>query len=185
MLSISDFSFVSRLPPQTLRYYHSEGLLVPAEVDEETGYRTYTFEQVEHAMLVTVFRASGMGVKDVKRALEEPDTAGDLLQQHSEEVRRRREMQDMALRDARALLSAWPEPRVRRVPETTVVSKTVPGPERTSADDYDWEFADAQFAATVREVVQAVESCGLVVAGSPGRRGARRTTRRRSGRGSR
>ncbi|MET7645397.1 MerR family DNA-binding transcriptional regulator [Streptomyces sp. NPDC005426] len=42
MLSISDFSEMCDLPPQTLRYYHAAGLLVPADVDERTGYRSYT-----------------------------------------------------------------------------------------------------------------------------------------------
>ncbi|WP_052408298.1 MerR family transcriptional regulator [Allokutzneria albata] len=106
MLSISDFSFVCQLPPQTLRYYHSEGLLVPAEVDSSTGYRTYTFDQVERAMLITVLRGSGPSVKDVRRVLDEPDTGPALLQQHTAEVLRQREFQDNALSDARALLSA-------------------------------------------------------------------------------
>ncbi|MEV0254035.1 MerR family transcriptional regulator [Streptomyces sp. NPDC050732] len=60
MLSISDFSEMCDLPPQTLRYYHAEGLLVPADVDEWTGYRSYTFGQVERAMLINVLRGTGM-----------------------------------------------------------------------------------------------------------------------------
>ncbi|WP_416371347.1 MerR family DNA-binding transcriptional regulator [Streptomyces sp. ID05-18] len=34
MLSISDFSQMCDLPPQTLRYYHAAGLLVPADVGD-------------------------------------------------------------------------------------------------------------------------------------------------------
>ena len=47
MLSISEFSEMCNLSPQTLRFYHSEGLLVPADVNEQTGYRSYMFDQVE------------------------------------------------------------------------------------------------------------------------------------------
>ena len=75
MLSISDFSEMCYLSPQTLRYYHSEGLLVPADVDPQTGYRSYTFEQVEQveqAMLITSLRGTGMSIKLVRRALDEP-----------------------------------------------------------------------------------------------------------------
>lgn len=43
-LSIKDFSEVSELSPQTLRFYHSEGLLVPAKVDDDTGYRYHDFQ---------------------------------------------------------------------------------------------------------------------------------------------
>ena len=57
MLTINDFSDLTQLPAQTLRYYHAEGLLVPADVDDRTGYRSYTFDQVRTAMLVTVLRA--------------------------------------------------------------------------------------------------------------------------------
>lgn len=170
MFSISDFSFICQLPPQTLRYYHSEGLLVPAEVDEATGYRMYTFDQVERAMLVTVLRGSGLSVKDVRRALDEPDIAAGLLQQYSVEMRRQREIQDNALSDARVLLAAWPEPQVRQVPEMTVVSKVVPFPEAGAREHYDWAYADAAATTTLEEVIRAVESCGAVVSGAPWRR---------------
>jgi DNA-binding transcriptional MerR regulator len=50
----------------------SEGLLVPADVDERTGYRSYTFTQVEQAMPITLLRGTGMSVKLVGRAPDEP-----------------------------------------------------------------------------------------------------------------
>ncbi|WP_433272826.1 MerR family transcriptional regulator [Actinosynnema sp. CS-041913] len=168
MLSISDFSEMCRLSPQTLRFYHSEGLLVPAEVNEQTGYRSYTFDQVEQAMLITVLRGAGMSVKLVRRALDEPDTAPALVQQHSAEVQRLRQEQDRAISDACELFDAWPEARLRHTPGTTVVSKVVPGPAGGS-DQYDWEQADVALAATVREVAEAVKSCGAVVSGTPWR----------------
>ncbi|RCV57763.1 MerR family transcriptional regulator [Marinitenerispora sediminis] len=174
MLSISDFSEMCNLSPQTLRFYHSEGLLVPAEVDEQTGYRFYTFDQVERAVLVTALRGTGMSVKLVRRALDEPDTAADLLRQHVSEVRRQRQAQDEAIRDARELLGSWPEVRRRRTPAMTVVSKPMPGP-AAGGDQYDWDETDAAFTATVREMAAAVEACGAVVAGTPWRTWATET----------
>ncbi|OEV31977.1 hypothetical protein AN219_01675 [Streptomyces nanshensis] len=168
MLSISDFSEMCCLSPQTLRFYHSEGLLVPADVNEQTGYRSYTFAQVEQAMLITVLRGTGMSVKFVRRALDEPDTAAALLEQHDREVQRQREAQDEAISDARELFGSWPEARVRHVPEMTVVSKLVPGPS-AGRTQYDWEKADAALTAAVEEVVEAVEACGAVVSGTPWR----------------
>ncbi|MEU1570149.1 hypothetical protein ABZ519_03070 [Streptomyces collinus] len=50
----------------------SEGLLVPADVDERTGHHSYTFTQVEQAMPITLLRGTGMSVKLVGRALDEP-----------------------------------------------------------------------------------------------------------------
>ncbi|WP_106400869.1 MerR family transcriptional regulator [Actinocorallia populi] len=165
MLSISEFSEMCRLSPQALRFYHSEGLLVPADVDEQTGYRSYTFDQVERAMLVTVLREAGMSVKLVRRALDEPDAAPDLLRRHEEEVRHRRRAEDEAISDARELLGSRPEVLLRRTPEMTVASKPVPG---TSAE-HDWDEVDAAVAAAVQDVVKAVESCGAVVSGVPWR----------------
>jgi DNA-binding transcriptional MerR regulator len=174
MLSISEFSEMCQLSPQTLRFYHSEGLLVPASVHEQTGYRSYTFGQVERAMLITVLRGTGMAVQLVRRALDEPDAAPALLQQHRTEVQRRRQAQDEAIADAQRFLDSWPEARERHAPAMTVVSKLVPGP--ATADDQDaWAAADAAVTATARELVETVESCGVVVAGTPWRTWATET----------
>ncbi|WP_069767005.1 MerR family transcriptional regulator [Streptomyces sp. LUP30] len=168
MLSIGDFSEMCNLPPQTLRYYHSEGLLVPADVDERTGYRSYTFTQVEQAMLITVLRGTGMSVKLVSRALDEPETALDLLRQHTREVQRQRRAQDEAIDDAREFFTSPPEVSLRRVDRMTVVSKPVPRPS-AGGEPFDWAAADAAVAATVDDVVKAVESSGAVVSGRPWR----------------
>ncbi|WP_166028345.1 MerR family transcriptional regulator [Streptomyces chilikensis] len=174
MLTISEFSEMCHLPPQTLRFYHSEGLLVPADVNEQTGYRAYTFEQVEQAMLITTLRGTGMSVKLVRRALDEPDAAPALLQQHSAEVQRQRQAQDEAISDARGFLNSWPTVRLSHVPEMTVASKLVPG---TWIGDspHDWAEIDAAVTATVQNVVKTVESCGAVVSGTPWRAWAAET----------
>jgi DNA-binding transcriptional MerR regulator len=179
MLSISEFSEMCHLSPQTLRFYHSEGLLVPADVNERSGYRSYTFDQVEQAMLISVLRGTGMSVKLVRRALDEPDTAPVLLRQHIEEVRRQRQAQDDAIGDAREFLSSWPEVRLHHVPEMIVVSKVVPGL-MSASDQYDWDEADAGTNATVRDVVKAVELCGAVVSGTPWRAWAIETAEQNS-----
>ncbi|MEU4797585.1 MerR family transcriptional regulator [Streptomyces sp. NPDC023327] len=179
MLSISEFSEMCDLPPQTLRYYHAEGLLVPADVDEWTGYRSYTFGQVERAMLVAVLRGTGMSVTLVRRALDQPDEALILLRQHVTEVRRQRRIQDEAIRDARELLASPPEAVLRHVDEMTVASKLVPRPP-AGRNRYDWNAADAAVAAAVQHVVRKVESYGGVVAGTPWRALATETPEQKS-----
>ncbi|APY90302.1 hypothetical protein A7J05_35745 [Streptomyces alfalfae] len=166
MLSISDFSEMCGLPSQTLRYYHGAGLLVPADVDERTGYRSYTFEQVEQAMLITVLRGTGMSVKLVRRALDEPGNALALVRQHRTDLLRERQAQDEAISNACEFFTSPPATRLRHAAERTVVSKLVPatpaGRERS-----DWDAAHAAVTATVQEVVRTVESCGGAVAGPP------------------
>ncbi|MFJ4640754.1 MerR family transcriptional regulator [Streptomyces hygroscopicus] len=88
--------------------WRSRGQGVRAGRRPQTGYRSYTFEQVEQAMLITVLRGTGMSVKLVRRALDKPDVAPALLRQHSAEVRHQRQTQDEALSDVREFFNSWP-----------------------------------------------------------------------------
>ncbi|MFC8800091.1 MerR family transcriptional regulator [Promicromonospora sp. NPDC057138] len=183
MLSISDFSEMCYLSPQTLRYYHAEGLLVPADVDPRTGYRSYTFEQVEQAMLVTSLRGTGMSIKLVRRALDEPDEAPALLREHAAEVEAQRRLQDEAISDARELVGSRPEAHLRHVPEATVVSRLVS--DSAGPDPYDWSRVEATLGAAIRDLITTVESCGAVVSGTPWRSWARGTQGQRQDGGDR
>ena len=60
LLSIGQFARQSRLPVSTLRYYHQQGLLVPAHVDSSTGYRWYDPEQLAEASVVQELRRVGV-----------------------------------------------------------------------------------------------------------------------------
>ncbi|WIM96401.1 MerR family transcriptional regulator [Actinoplanes oblitus] len=168
MLSIKDFSEMAHLSAQTLRYYHAEGLLVPARTDERTGYRSYTFAQIEEAMLITVLRQAGLGVKQVRSALGEPDVASALLREHTARIRRQREEQDEAIRTARDLLAAPPEPSLRRVPAMTVVSKPAPVTP-LGRDRQEWDRTEAVLEAAAEDLIEAVESCGATPVGPPWR----------------
>jgi DNA-binding transcriptional MerR regulator len=168
MLSIKEFSEMCHLSPQALRFYHAEGLLVPAEVDERTGYRSYAFEQVEQAMMITVLRETGMSVKLVRQALDEPDQAVALLDRHSDEVHRQRKAQDEAIQAARTVFVAQPEPELRHLPAMTVVAKLVYGtpPGRTAQE---WDEAENIIAATATELVETVREAGVTCLGRPWR----------------
>lgn len=56
LVSIGEFARLSRLSPKALRLYDELGLLVPAEVDAETGYRWYADAQLERARVVASLR---------------------------------------------------------------------------------------------------------------------------------
>jgi len=72
-LSIGDFSLMTRLSIKTLRYYHEVGLLEPAEVNPDTGYRYYGVEQLPTAQIIQRFRDLGMPIDEVKAVLAAPD----------------------------------------------------------------------------------------------------------------
>jgi DNA-binding transcriptional MerR regulator len=52
VFSIGEFSKIAGLSIKTLRFYHEEGLLAPALVDERTGYRYYDHGRVEKARTI-------------------------------------------------------------------------------------------------------------------------------------
>ena len=74
-LTIGAFSRLTHLSIKTLRYYHEVGLLEPAVVDPDSGYRYYRPGQAHSAHLVRRFRDLGLPVADVKAVLATPDQA--------------------------------------------------------------------------------------------------------------
>ena len=46
-LKIGEFSQLMQVTVKTLRHYEEKGLLLPSEVDEWTGYRYYSTEQMQ------------------------------------------------------------------------------------------------------------------------------------------
>jgi DNA polymerase III subunit beta len=73
---IGDMSRETGLTVSALRFYDRAGLLVPAEVDPETGYRRYAGRQVIPARLVAGLRRVGMPLAEIGRVLVAlPDSA--------------------------------------------------------------------------------------------------------------
>src|SRR5215469_12209254 len=60
LLTIGEFARASRLSPKALRLYDELGLLRPVRVDEYSGYRYYSPDQLEQARLVAWLRRVGM-----------------------------------------------------------------------------------------------------------------------------
>ena len=65
MVSIGEFARMTRLSPKALRLYDEMGLLVPARVDPESGYRWYEVGQVGAARLVAALRRIGMPLAEI------------------------------------------------------------------------------------------------------------------------
>ena len=57
-LTIGAFSRITHLSVKTLRHYHEWGLLEPATVDPDSGYRLYSPAQVPAAQVIRRFRIS-------------------------------------------------------------------------------------------------------------------------------
>jgi serine/threonine protein phosphatase PrpC len=74
-LTIGAFARAARLSPKALRLYDELGLLRPAAVDSDSGYRLYAPEQLEQARLIAWLRRLGMPLAEIRRVCELP-TAG-------------------------------------------------------------------------------------------------------------
>jgi DNA-binding transcriptional MerR regulator len=72
-LSIGDFSRATLMTVKALRHYHRIGLLEPAEIDADTGYRRYSVEQLSVAQVIRRFRELGMPLEEIQGVLSAPD----------------------------------------------------------------------------------------------------------------
>ncbi len=70
MYSIGEFSRLSRLSIKTLRFYDREGLLKPAVVDRETGYRYYQPTQTLVAEKIQYYRNCDLALKTIGELLK-------------------------------------------------------------------------------------------------------------------
>src|SRR5262249_39648581 len=90
LLGIGDFSRRSRLSPKALRLYDRLGVLEPAHVDEENGYRRYLESQLPPAGLVAVLRRLDMPLATVADVLAAPeDRRAELLDRYWVDVEHR------------------------------------------------------------------------------------------------
>ncbi|HLN67884.1 MAG TPA: MerR family transcriptional regulator [Streptosporangiaceae bacterium] len=72
-LTVGDFSRATHLSVKTLRHYHEVGLLAPATVNPDTGYRYYSAGQIPAAQVIRRLRDLGMPVAEVNAVLAAPD----------------------------------------------------------------------------------------------------------------
>ncbi len=69
MFKIGEFSKLSMLTVKALRFYEREGLLLPAYVDEWSGYRFYEAGQLETAATIKALRQLDFSVEEIKAHL--------------------------------------------------------------------------------------------------------------------
>ncbi len=73
LLSIGAFSRMTFLSVKALRHYHDVGLLLPAAIDPESGYRRYEASQVATAQVIRRLRDLGMPLEEVRVVVHAPD----------------------------------------------------------------------------------------------------------------
>lgn len=78
LLTIGAFARAARLSPKALRLYDELGLLRPAAVDGDSGYRFYDPSQLERARLIAWLRRLGMPLARIRQVCDlEPVAAAE------------------------------------------------------------------------------------------------------------
>lgn len=85
LLPIGMFSRASSLSIKTLRAYHESGILVPAQVDTFTGYRSYTADQLADAAIVRRLRSLDLPLEQVREVVRarDPELTRRILERHA------------------------------------------------------------------------------------------------------
>jgi DNA-binding transcriptional MerR regulator len=126
-IAIGDFSRATHLTVKTLRHYHEAGLLEPAQIDPQTGYRRYTTEQISVAQIIKRFRDLDMPLTEIRAVLSAPDVQArnNLIAGHLKRLENDLARTNAAVASLRNLLE-HPAPDVaigrRRADEVTAAS---------------------------------------------------------------
>ena len=152
LLSIGDFSRMTFLSVKALRHYHDLGLLKPAAIDPETGYRRYEVGQIPSAQAIRRLRELGMPLEEVRAVIEASDVGARnaTISTHLGRMEAELERTRATVKSLRLLLDA-------KAPSPMPVEYRALGPTETlairdrvgSADASDWldrAFAELRYA---------------------------------------
>lgn len=124
MLRIGEFSKLSLTTVKALRFYEKEGLLVPAAIDEWTGYRLYETAQLETAAKIKSYRQLGLTIAEIKEIFAGKDVRR-VLEAKAENLRRLRAETERQLSVIHFLLEEQTmnyQVTVKEIPEMIVYS---------------------------------------------------------------
>ncbi len=126
-LAIGDFSRATHLSIKTLRHYHRVGLLEPAEIDRQSGYRRYAIEQIPTAQVIRRFRDLDMPLDGIQAVLRAPDVVrrNELISAHLARMERDLARTQGAVAALRQLLDG--------PPAASTISHRSVGPEQAVA----------------------------------------------------
>lgn len=74
MLTIGEFSQISRVSAKTLRYYDQIGLLKPGYVSRESGYRYYEVSQLRDMLLISRLKQYQFSLPEIAAVLAKKDS---------------------------------------------------------------------------------------------------------------
>jgi DNA-binding transcriptional MerR regulator len=163
-LTIGEFSRITHLSIKTLRRYHEAGLLQPARVDRQTGYRYYTLDQVPTAQVIHRFRELGMPLREVGELLGVTDAnaRAAVIAQHLQRLENQLDQTKAAVAALRRLLDPLPAAlQVRRCRTEAATVAAVRGVV-DRGDALGW------YAEAMRDLEATLDAAGEVPTGPAG-----------------
>lgn len=82
--SVGRMAELNCISKKALRLYHQKGLLKPVRVDNETGYRYYSYDQCSTIDMIQQLQSLGVSLDEIKQLLDEhnPAKLAELLNVH-------------------------------------------------------------------------------------------------------
>ena len=138
LYKIGMFAAMNHVTVKTLRFYEEQGLLMPALIHSENGYRYYTLSQMAVIHQITALKMAGFTLEEIVRINSGADEEAVLLKKKSEllakisDLTRQIAIVDGYLSKKKTCLSA--PVLIKTIPETTVAFM------RTRLESYDGLF---------------------------------------------
>lgn len=124
LYKIGMFAAMNHITVKTLRFYEEQGLLMPALIHPETGYRYYTLSQMAVLHQITALKLAGFTLEEITHINSGADEKAVLLKKKSEllakisDLTRQIAVVDGYLSKRKTGLSA--PVLIKTIPETTV-----------------------------------------------------------------
>jgi DNA-binding transcriptional MerR regulator len=78
MFRIGEFAQIAQVSGRQLRFYDQLGLLQPAHIDQQTGYRYYTIHQLPRLNSILALKELGLSLEQIGPLLEDEISPGEL-----------------------------------------------------------------------------------------------------------
>jgi len=135
MFRIGEFSKMTKTTIKTLRYYDDIGLLKPAFVDSENGYRFYTTKQLISLHRILTMRQVGLSTAEILEILSGRQKIDAILEKRRNEIKAELEFSKDQLSRIEFILSGKEEESfmnygviIKELPECIVYSKKMKVP---------------------------------------------------------
>ena len=84
MYRIGAFASMNRVTVKALRFYEEQGLLSPAAIDPESGYRYYTMNQMATLHQISALKQAGFTLEEIARVNNGADEEAIIMKKKSE-----------------------------------------------------------------------------------------------------